>query len=106
MNNRIKSAIFALLIAGCFSTGVFAENVKLTYMYWGSPAEDDATRKALKDFEAANPGITVEPLFAPGTKAEFDAKLKAMSESDTLPDVGISAPKVSMNMEVTISSLI
>jgi len=88
MNNRIKSAIFALLIAGCFTTGVFAENVKLSYMYWGSPAEDDATKKALKDFEAANPGITVEPLFSPGTKAEFDAKMKAMSESDTLPDVG------------------
>jgi multiple sugar transport system substrate-binding protein len=88
MKKGIKSAISVALIAGCFAAGVFAENVKLTYMYWGSPAEDDATKKALKDFEAANPGITVEPLFSPGTKAEFDAKLKAMSESDTLPDVG------------------
>lgn len=93
MKKGIRTAMCVALIAGCFSAGVFAENVKLTYMYWGSPAEDDATKKALKDFEAANPGITVEPLFSPGTKAEFDAKLKAMSESDTLPDVGYFRPE-------------
>ena len=104
MKKGIKTAMCVALIAGCVSAGVFAENVKLTYMYWGSPAEDDATKKALKDFEAANPGITVEPLFSPGTKAEFDAKLKAMSESDTLPTSVISAPKASMNTQATTSS--
>ncbi|HCM28767.1 MAG: hypothetical protein A2Z99_21210 [Treponema sp. GWB1_62_6] len=93
MKEGIKSAICVLLLAGCVASGVFADNVKLSYMYWGSPAEDEATKQALKDFEAANPGITVNPLFAPGTKAEFDAKLKAMSESDTLPDVGYFRPE-------------
>jgi multiple sugar transport system substrate-binding protein len=88
MKKGIKCAISIAMMVGSLSFCAFAENIKLTYMYWGSPAEDDATKKALKDFEAANPGITVEPLFSPGTKAEFDAKLKAMSESDTLPDVG------------------
>jgi len=93
MKRGIGAALLVALIAGGSAFGAFAQSVKLTYMYWGSPAEDEATRKALKDFEAANPGITVAPLFSPGTKAEFDAKLKAMSESDTLPDVGYFRPE-------------
>ena len=93
MKKGILFALSLLLAASWCATGVFADNIKLTYMYWGSPAEDAATKQALKDFEAANPGITVEPLFNPGTKAEFDAKLKAMSESDTLPDVGYFRPE-------------
>jgi multiple sugar transport system substrate-binding protein len=43
-----------------------AANVKLTYVYWGSPAEDVAIRKALKDFEIAHPGISVEPMYISG----------------------------------------
>ncbi len=92
MKTAIKTALSILLIAGCVATGA-AQSVKLTYMYWGSPAEDAATKQALADFQTANPGITVDPLFFPGTKAEFDAKLKAMSESDTLPDVGYFRPE-------------
>lgn len=79
----------AIVLQACLLVaGVSAENVKLTFMFWGSPAEDQAIRKALKDFEAANPGITVTPLFATYSGPEYDAKMKAMSESDTLPDVG------------------
>lgn len=92
MKTAIKTVLSVLLMAGCAALGA-AQNVKLTYMYWGSPAEDAATKQALADFQTANPGITVDPLFFPGTKAEFDAKLKAMSESDTLPDVGYFRPE-------------
>jgi len=81
--------LVALLLQVCFAASVLtAENIKLSFMFWGSPAEDQAIRKALKDFEGANPGISVTPLFATYSGAEYDAKMKAMSESDTLPDVG------------------
>jgi multiple sugar transport system substrate-binding protein len=87
----------ALLPAAAFAKGApegaKSQEITLSYMYWGSPAEDEATRRALKAFEAANPGIKVSPIFAPGTKAEFDAKIKTMSESDTLPDVGYFRPE-------------
>jgi multiple sugar transport system substrate-binding protein len=79
----------ALVLQACLAVaGLSAENIKLSFMFWGSPAEDTAIRKALKDFEVANPGITVTPLFATYSGAEYDAKMKAMSESGTLPDVG------------------
>lgn len=81
--------LVALLLQIAFAvTVVTAENIQLSFMFWGSPAEDQAIRKALKDFEAANPGISVTPLFATYSGAEYDAKMKAMSESGTLPDVG------------------
>lgn len=85
---RAKLAACLAILAAGISVGLSAENIKLTFMFWGSPAEDQAIRKALKDFEAANPGISVEPLYAVYSGAEYDAKMKAMSESDTLPDVG------------------
>jgi multiple sugar transport system substrate-binding protein len=85
---KARFAICAALLAAGLTQGLAAENVKLTFMFWGSPAEDQAIRKALKDFETANPGITVEPLYAVYSGAEYDAKMKAMSESDTLPDAG------------------
>lgn len=56
------AVVAALVLQACLAAAVSAENVKLTFMFWGSPAEDTAIRKALKDFEVANPGITVTPL--------------------------------------------
>jgi multiple sugar transport system substrate-binding protein len=88
MSRGSKALACAMLLAAGIAAGLSAENIKLTYMFWGSPAEDQAVRKALKDFEAANPGITVEPLYAVYSGNEYDAKMKAMSESDTLPDTG------------------
>ena len=77
--------IAAFLLLLCVSTAALsAEKVNLTFMFWGSPAEDSAIRKALKDFEVANPEISVTPLYAVYSGAEYDAKMKAMSESGTL----------------------
>lgn len=79
----------ALVLQACFlAATAMAADIQLSFMFWGSPAEDQAIRKALTDFEAANPGIKVTPLFATYSGAEYDAKMKAMSESGTLPNVG------------------
>ena len=83
--------IVALTLPTVFAAG----NVKLTYCYWGSPAEDKVMKAAFKDFEAANPGITVQPLYIPGdiSGTEYEAKLKAMAQADQLPDLGYFRPE-------------
>jgi multiple sugar transport system substrate-binding protein len=83
-----RGIIAFLLLLSISTVALSAEKVSLTFMFWGSPAEDAAIRKALKDFETANPEISVTPLYAVYSGAEYDAKMKAMSESGTLPDVG------------------
>jgi multiple sugar transport system substrate-binding protein len=90
-NTRI--ALFAALAVMAASLAI-AENVKLTFVYWGSPNEDIALKGAFKAFEAANPGITVEPLYIQGdiSGTEYAAKLRAMAETDTLPDLGYFRP--------------
>ncbi len=90
-NKRI--AFFAALAVLAASLAI-AENVKLTFVYWGSPNEDIALKEAFKSFEAANPGITVEPMYIQGdiSGTEYAAKLRAMAETDTLPDLGYFRP--------------
>ena len=79
------------LVASCFAQS----QVKISYIYWGSPAEDEAVRAALKGFEAAHPGIVAEPMYlaVTGTGTEYNAKMKAMAASDTLPDLGYFRPE-------------
>lgn len=71
------------------------KDVKLTYVYWGSTAEDVAVKAALNDFMAANPGIKVEPMYLPGDLdgSTYNAKMKSMAASGTLPDVGYFRPE-------------
>lgn len=67
----------------------------LTYIYWGSPAEDMAIKKALSAFEKAHPGVRVEPMFLPGDidGSTYNAKMKALAAAGTLPDVGYFRPE-------------
>ena len=87
------TALFALTLCGAVFAGGGSDSakgkeVRLTYVYWGSTAEDTAVKAALKDFMAANPGIRVEPLYLPGDLdgSTYNAKMKSMAASGTLPD--------------------
>ena len=88
-----------LLLAGAFGSGKSdsssKKDVKLTYVYWGSTAEDLAVKSALKDFMVANPGIKVEGLYLPGDLdgSSYNAKMKSMAASGTLPDLGYFRPE-------------
>jgi multiple sugar transport system substrate-binding protein len=72
-----------------------AEEITLTFCYWGSPAENDAITKALKAFEEAHPGITAEPMYIPGDiiGVEYAAKMRALSQAGQLPDCGYFRPE-------------
>lgn len=85
----------AAFAGGKTETAEKQKEVKLTYVYWGSPAEDAAVKDALKNFMAANPGIKVEPMYLPGDLdgSSYNAKMKSMAASDSLPDVGYFRPE-------------
>jgi len=71
----------------------------LTYVYWGSTAEDDAIKSALKGFEGDHPGVKVEPMYLPGDLdgSTYNAKMKALAASNSLPDVGYFRPEEFFN---------
>lgn len=61
-----------------------AQQTTLTYMMW-DPAQLDTESKAIAEFEAANPGVTVETQAIP--PADYWPKLSAMAAAGDLPDV-------------------
>ena len=52
---RFLLVIMSALLVFFTATVLTAENVKLTFAYWGSPNEDTAMKDAFKAFEAAIP---------------------------------------------------
>lgn len=101
---KMKVIVSVAALALATNVGAFAKGnsdssaskeVKLTYVYWGSTAEDVAVKAALKDFMTANPGIKVEGLYLPGDLdgSTYNAKMKSMAASGTLPDVGYFRPE-------------
>ena len=92
----IITMMFAVcLFAGGKTDSAKNDEVKLTYVYWGSPAEDAAVKAALKEFMEANPGIKVEGMYLPGDLdgSSYNAKMKSMAASGTLPDLGYFRPE-------------
>lgn len=92
----IITMMFAVcLFAGGKTDSAKKDEVKLTYVYWGSPAEDAAVKAALKEFMEANPGIKVEGMYLPGDLdgSSYNAKMKSMAASGTLPDLGYFRPE-------------
>jgi multiple sugar transport system substrate-binding protein len=99
---ELKRIAMILLIMLCAAGALFAGaqgeeegRVEITYVYWGSPAEDEAIQNALSEFEAANPGITVEPMYLPGDLdgSTYNARMTTIAASGTLPDVGYFRPE-------------
>lgn len=93
-------ALLLLLSMGAFAAGesdgaAADETVELTFVYWGSTAEDEAVKSALSEFMAANPGIKVEGMYLPGDLdgSTYNAKMKSMAASGTLPDLGYFRPE-------------
>jgi multiple sugar transport system substrate-binding protein len=80
---RLVSTLALLLVLGA----AWGQGVELKFMYWGSAAEDRLIRRSLAEFEAANPGIKVKPLYAVYSGTDFDAKIRAMAEDEALPDL-------------------
>lgn len=81
---RLKITLISLLAltGNAFSK----DNIELTFMSWeASPLESASIRTGLKDFEQANPGVTVKYVTSPFS--QHHAKLRTMMAAGTAPDV-------------------
>lgn len=80
-------AASALLAAcgGGSSTGGSGGSAKLTWSYWGSPEENELNLKVKQAFEKANPGISIDVVWAPF--AQYFQKLDSMIAGGQVPDV-------------------
>lgn len=78
----------SLALAGCAggtSTADQGGDVTLRFAWWGSDARHTATQAAIKAFEAANPGITVDPEF--GDWGGYWDRLATQTAGGNAPDV-------------------
>jgi multiple sugar transport system substrate-binding protein len=85
--NGFRARIARLVCSAVAAAAIGAQETRITFMYWGSAAEDGLIRKSLAAFEAANPGVKVTPLYGVFSGTDYDAKIRAMAESGSLPDV-------------------
>ncbi|MFT3888767.1 MAG: extracellular solute-binding protein [Arachnia sp.] len=74
---------------GTAGTGAGSQPGDLSYMFWGSTAEQKAIETMLKSFEAAKAGRKIKPLYTP---ADYDTKLNALVASNKTPDLAYVQP--------------
>lgn len=99
MHSRSAAVVTSLaalaLAAGCSSGGGTTSsdpgNAEITFMGWGSPQEVEVFDAMIDQFEAANPGTTVEYINVPS--ADFPTKLQTMIASGNTPDVFYLQPE-------------
>jgi len=78
-------SIAALSACGGQSLSGSSSGGKLQFMFWGSAGEQKAIGNMLKSFAKDHPGVTVEPLYTPGS--DYDTKLNALVASNRQPDM-------------------
>ncbi|MFW5654264.1 MAG: extracellular solute-binding protein [Roseicyclus sp.] len=70
-----------LILVGAMAS---AQDTTLTYMMW-DPDQIEIERETIAEFEAANPGVTVEALAMP--PSDYWPRLSALAAAGDLPDV-------------------
>ena len=61
------------------------ENVTLRFRWWGGDERNEATIKVIEQFEALNPGVTIE--YEPGSADGYHDKLATELAGGTAPDI-------------------
>lgn len=84
---KILCTLLALaLLCSMFATLALAEeNVTLRFRWWGGDARNEATIKVIEQFEALNPGVTIE--YEPGSADGYHDKLATELAGGTAPDI-------------------
>lgn len=60
MKITLKKITMATLCMGLLAQGALAADVTLRFSWWGASDRHEATNKAIKAFEAKNPGVTIK----------------------------------------------
>lgn len=79
----VKSVLCASVLASV-AGGVAAQDTTLRYMLW-SPEQAEIEAAAIADFEAANPGVTVDVQAMP--PSDYWPRVSALAAAGDLPDV-------------------
>ena len=91
-----RAALGAGALVGGLSGGLAAapvrraaaqDDIKLTFMHWGSQEEANVVGSFLKKFEEANPGITVDQQHVVDENDSYATRLNTLVASGQLPDV-------------------
>ncbi len=80
------------LLGGVAATEPVAEaaaqdDVKITFMHWGSQQEQEVVANFLKKFEEANPGITVDQQHVVDEADSYNTRLNTLVAAGQVPDV-------------------
>ncbi len=62
------------------------EPARVTFSFWGDPAEQRAYDRVIAEFEAAHPNIDIEAVYTPG-QSEYQTKLATSFAGGNPPDV-------------------
>ncbi len=60
MKAMLKTITASILVMGALAQSAAAEDITLRFSWWGASARHEATLKAIKAFEANNPGVTIK----------------------------------------------
>lgn len=60
MKTVLKKVTAALIVVGAIGQSAQAADITLRFSWWGASARHEATLKAIKAFEAQNPGVTIK----------------------------------------------
>lgn len=84
---RLVALILALMMACSILSMAAAEGTQTTlrFSWWGGDARHEATLKVIEQFEALNPGITIEPEY--GGSDGYHDKLATQLAGGTAPDI-------------------
>ena len=82
---------FALVLIGGAGAGrqtavMAQEPARVTFAFWGDPAEQRAYDRVIAEFEAAHPNIHIEAVYTPG-QSEYQTKLATSFAGGNPPDV-------------------
>ena len=85
MKKLIALSLAIILVMAALPALAYEDGAKLTFTFWGSTIEKEVIDAAMKDFEEAHPGVTVESMHVPN---EYDTKMQTMAAAGEAPDTG------------------
>lgn len=80
-----KKMVTMMLALGLISQGALAADITLRFSWWGGGERHDATNKAIKAFEAKNPGVTIKGEY--GGFLGYADKLAVQMAGGVAPDI-------------------
>ncbi len=77
----------SVAVAGPVARTAAQDDVKITFMHWGSQQEQEVVANFLKKFEEANPGITVDQQHVVDEADSYNTRLNTLVAAGQVPDV-------------------